>query len=239
MFFDRLRILWLGFWSALVGRSESNHQTLVAQGALQAQRQQLHRVREAMTNLIFQKKKMQDRLTGMDREVGELKVDIQQAATEGKDELAMHLIARLETTQEEHRFLKGQVAQLEKDIIIARDSEAKLVKDIAHAEQLMGALTSRYESLRVQRKIQAELQGVTKTLIAGQTNTALGPLSDQIKKMESEMEAFATRRQDWEQDWETMRAGRAPSRHRDALEQIKQSMKQPRQLPAAVAHPVS
>ncbi len=236
MLVDRLRILWLGFWTSLLGRSESSHQSLVAQGALQAQRQQLGRVREAMTNLIFQRKKMQDRLTHVDREVSELKVDIQQAAKEDKDELAIHLIARLEGTQEEHGFLRTQVETLEKDIGIARDTEQKLAKDIVQAEQLMGSLTSRYEALKLQKRIQADLQHVTRTLHAGQTSTALAPLSDQIKKMEAEMESFAARRQDWEQEWEKMRASRVASRHRVALDQIKQNMN-PRRIEAVVVQP--
>ena len=236
MLIDRMKILWLGFWSSLLGRSESSHQSLVAQGALQAHRQQLARVRDAMTNLIFQRKKMQDRLTQVDREVAELKVDIQQAAREDKDELAVHLIAKLESSQEEHAFLRTQVETLEKDVGIARETEQKLAKDIAQAEQMMGSLTSRYEALRLQKRIQSDLQSVTKGLHAGQANAALAPLSDQIKKMEAEMEAFAVRRQDWEQDWEKMRASRVASRHQLALDQIKQNLN-PRRIEAATFQP--
>lgn len=238
MLFDRLRILWLGFWSGLLGRGEANHQTLVAQGALQAQRQTLERVRDALTDLTFQKKKMQDRLTQVDREVSELKIDIQQAAKEDKDDLAMHLIARLESTQEEHTFLRTLVETLERDAAIARETEHKIAKDITQAEQLMGSLTSRYEAFRLQKRMQADLQSATKALHAGQSNVALAPLSDQIKKMEAEMESFATRRQDWEKDWESLRASRQNSRHRDALLQIKQNLN-PRRIEAAVVQTVN
>jgi phage shock protein A len=237
MLFDRMRILWLGFWSSLLGRSEANHQTLVAQGALQAQRQQLARVRDALTNLIFQKKKMQDRLQQVDREVAELKVDLTQAAKEDKDELALHLIAKMESTQEEHQFLRTQVDTLEKEIGIARETEQKLAKDIVQAEQLMGTLTSRYESLKLQRKIQSDLQNVTKALHSGQSNSALVPLSDQIKKMEAEMEAYATRRQDWEKDWEKMRASRVASRHQAALDQLKENLHPQRRIEPVVVQP--
>src|SRR5687768_7616750 len=108
MIFRRLKVLWLGFWTNLLGSSEARNQSIVAQGVLQAHRQHLTRVREALTNLIFQRKKLSDQLQELDQEVLELKTDIQQAARENRDELAINLIAKLEGAQEEHGFLKGQ-----------------------------------------------------------------------------------------------------------------------------------
>lgn len=228
-----MRILWLGFWSAMIGRGESNNRSLVAQGAIEAQRQQLGRVRTAMTDLIFQKKKMQDRLEAADREVVELKIDVQQAASEDRDELAVNLMTRLDTTQEEHTFLKAQVETLTRDVEIARETEQKLVKDITNAEQMIGALTSRYEALRLQRKIQVDLQDVSRAMSTVASAT-LSPLGEQVKRMEAELEAFQVRREGWEKDWQAMRQGRVSSRHRDALADLKRNLKQRHTLPAII-----
>ena len=233
MIFNRLRILWLGFWASLIGRSEASNRSLVAQGALQAQKQQLIRVRSAMTDLIFQKKKMQDRLQTVDQEVCELKQDVQQAASENKDELAVNLLARLESMQEEHTFLQGQVETLVRDVEIAKETEQKLAKDIGNAEQMLGTLSSRYEALRLQRKIQADLVDVNRTMstVAG---SALSPLADQVKRMEAELETFQQRREGWEKDWQAMRQSRVSGKHRDALAEIKRNMDLRHSLPAIV-----
>lgn len=239
MLFQRMKTMWIGFWSQLIGNGEARHQTIVAQGAIEQHRHHLRSVRDALTNLIFQKKRLGDQLNQLDSELLELKEDVEEAARQDRDDLALNLLARMEAAQEEHTFLKEQVATLEKDIEVARATETQLQREIIQAEQLIGTLSSRFQALHVRKKLQSELQSLTRTLGNKQSNIA-APLKDQIHRLEAEMETLSVKRESWEKDWDALRARRTKGRHEAALRQIKDGMRRREvRLPAViVAEPV-
>jgi phage shock protein A len=239
MLFQRLRVLWLGFWSGLIGSSEARNHSLVARGALEAHKGHLRNVRDALTNLIFQKKKLGDQLQALDAEVVELRTDVQQAAAQNRDDLALNLITRLETAQEEHAFIKTNLHTIEQDIEMARDTEKQLIKEIAQAEQMLGTLTSRHQALQVRRQLQSDLQTASRALSVAGSAKLHQPLADQIHRLEAEIESFQARRDGWEKEWQEMRAKRSTDRHRAVLDQIKRGLKQQTTLPTiVVAEPV-
>ena len=229
-FLNRVRILWLGFWSNLIGGSESRHKGLVAQGSLQSYKQHLGKLRDAMTNLIYQKKRMQDQLKVLQTEIYELKADIEEAVRSDADELAINLIAKVETVEEEYNFIKTQLAAVNKDIKVARETEAQLQKEISQQEQIMGSLTSRYASLKVRRELQAELQNASSVVSDSMAKVKI-PIADHIRRLEAEMEVIQGKHQSWESDWQKIRSKRSESRHEEALRKIKENLR-PRKLPA-------
>lgn len=236
MLFDRLRVLWLGFWSNLVGKGEGRHQTLMAQGSVEAHRVHLRNVRDALTNLIFQKKKLGDQLETLEQELVELKIDTEQAAKENRDELALNLIARLEAAQEERTFLRTQLDTVVKDIELARETEKQLGREIVQAEQMLGTLTSRFQHLKVRKQLQNQLQSLSSVPNGAKLHQ---PLADQIRRLEAELETLQVKRESWEKDWQSMRDGRAKSRHQAVLDQIKQSVRRSTMPAVIVASPAT
>jgi phage shock protein A len=232
MLVDRLRILWLGFWSRLIGQGEARHRALVAQGAIEAHRRHLVSVREALTDLIFQRKKAQDRLQLLDAERLELKQDVEDAARSDQDELAINLISRLEAVDEEHRFLTGQVAALERDVVMARDTERRLGQEIEGAERTLGTLASRHQALRARSQLVQPIARAGQVLERS-AETLSQPLADQVRRLEAELEALETRRTDWEKDWDKLRTDRSRSRQTRILSRIKDDLKR-RAMPAMV-----
>lgn len=236
MLFDRLRVLWLGFWSQLVGKGESRHQTLMAQGSIEAHKQHLRSVRDALTNLIFQKKKLGDQVESLEQELLELKLDTEQAAKENRDELALNLISRLEAAQEERTFLREQLDTVLKDIDLARETEKQLAREIVQAEQMLGTLTSRYQHLKVRKHLQSQLRSIATAPNGAKLHQ---PLADQIHRLEAEMESLQVKRESWEKEWQAMRDGRSKSRHQAVLDQIKQSVRRGTMPAVIVASPVT
>jgi phage shock protein A len=232
MLVDRIRVLWLGFWSRLIGQGEARHRALVAQGAIEAHRRHQLSVREALTDLIFQRKKTQDRLDALDAERGELKHDVEDAARSDQDELALNLIARLESVEEEHRFLSGQVTALERDVAMARDTEKKLGQEIEQAERTLGTLASRHQALRARAQIVQPLARAGQAL-QHSAEALSQPLADQVRRLESELEALETRRADWEKDWDKLRDDRSRARQSRVLSRLKDDIKR-RTVPIAV-----
>jgi phage shock protein A len=236
MLFDRLKVLWLGFWSSILGKGERN-QTLMAQGSIETHKAHLRNVRDALTNLIFQKKKLGDQLAHFEDELAELKKDTEQAAAENRDELALNLIARLEAAQEERNFLKDQLATVLKDIELARETEKQLAREIVQAEQMLGTLTSRYQHLKVRKQLQNQLQSLSAT--TANATKLHQPLADQIRRLEAEMETLQVKREIWEKDWQQMRERRSKTRHQAVLDQIKQSVRRNTMPAVIVASPAT
>lgn len=235
MLLSRLKRLWLGFWSDALGGAESANQSLAALGAIEQQRRHLRSVRDALTNLIFQRKKLTDQLQTIDLELVELRADVQEAAATDRDELAVHLLARLETVEGEQRFLVEQISILEKDVTTARDTEKTLARDIAQAEQLVATLKSRHHALSIRRQLQSQLTTLTR---AANGTLATQPLADQVNRLEAELEMMQVKRESWEKDWDDMRAKRSKSRHEQTLSHLKSSLRS-RTLPQViVAEPV-
>lgn len=222
MLFDRLRVLWLGFWSQLVGKGEERNQSMIAHGQIEAHKQHLRNVRDALTNLIFQKKKLGDQLTALEQELGELRVDTEQAAKENRDELALNLIARVEAAQEEKDFLKEQLDTVVKDIDLARETEKQLSREIEAAEQMLGTLTSRYQHLKVRKHLQNQLRTLSTVPSGAKLHQ---PLQDQIRRLEAEMETLQVKRESWEKEWQRMREDRYKGRHQAVLDQLKQGVR--------------
>jgi hypothetical protein len=94
----------------------------------------------------------------------------------------------------------------------------------------------------VRRQLQSELTTLTRAAAnrvcrAGEGG-ASQPLADQVRRLESELEALQVKRESWEKDWESMRAKRTKNRHEHTLAQLKRSIRS-RALPAIiVAEPV-
>jgi phage shock protein A len=232
---QRFKLLWLGFWSGVLGGAESKNHSMAAQGAVEQQKRNMRNVREALTNLIFQRKRLADQLQALDHELVELRTDIKDAAHQDRDELALHLMARLETAEGEYRFLSDQITQLEKDIATARETETLLAREIVQAEQLIATLKSRHQALSVRRQLQSELSSLTRSVNA---TSASQPLQDQVRRLEAELETLQVKRETWEKDWEVLRSRRAKGRHEQALRNLKNSL-QRRTIPAiVVAEPV-
>ena len=222
---QRMKILWLGFWNRALGDHEQQHPDLLAEGVLTSHRKHLQRIRRALTTLIFQRKRIGDQLAKLDAEILEIKRDLQIAAKEDRDELAVNLIAKLDTLQEQQRFLTSQLESLEEDAKHAEQTEKDLMAEISKAEMLTATLKSRHTALRVRRQMREELQHVGSNLARLTSSNASGAIQDQIRRMEAEIESLGSKQEDWEKEWRTVRKTRMANRHRDVLDKIKRNLR--------------
>jgi phage shock protein A len=220
MFWRRLRTLWVGFWDGALGREEARRSELVARGKVAEHKRHLADLRDAMTEMIFQRKKLQDRLDALTTEQRELTADVQAAADADKDEVAVNLLARLESRESELKFTSQQVAALEQDLVAARELDKRLTREVDDAERALGALTSRQQALRVRRRLGAQLDAVAGAALRD-VNQLVEPLKDELRRLEADVEAHKAHRDGWEKDWEAMRAKRTTDRHAAVLAEIK------------------
>jgi phage shock protein A len=217
--FGRMKVLWLGFWSGVIGSGEKNV-ALTAKGAIENHKQNLERVQNALTNLIFQRKKLDDKVSSLATELRELEQDLEQAAREDRDDLALVLISSVEKIKEEHDFLAKQSATLRVDIQQARDTESQLKREIIQAEQMLGSLTSRYEALKVRRNLQDQLSQI-QSAVNSSTQKLEQPLTDHVHRLEAEIESSNQNVSEWSNELKEMRDSRHSTKHKEMLDRIK------------------
>jgi phage shock protein A len=119
--------------------------------------------------------------------------------------------------------LVGQLDALIEDIKQARETDSQIKRDIIQAEQMIGTLTSRHQSLKVRRQMQTELSQICDSVSEGANQLEM-PLANQVKQLESEMEAANLNKESWEQEWQELRNRRALSDHQAQLDEIKKSL---------------
>jgi phage shock protein A len=236
-FFSRIRILWIGFWSSLLGNTEQNHQHLVNEGILKEQRAQLEKLRQAITQLIFQKKQIRHRTDEISEQLAQLKADLEQAALAGKDELAVHLIEKSEALEEENTFLMNHYAKLKEDLFAARETEKTVLENLEKMRYQLNALASRSQALKMRKKLKSQLQGTGSVL--AQTRTSMDAVHEQIHKLEAENEALSSHEEAWEKELKQFRKERKKTTYDQKLSALKAKLNQ-RLLPqqAAIISPL-
>ena len=100
---SRMKILWLGMWSNVIGAGEKNIQ-LTAQGAIENHKKNKTKIQNALASLIFQRMKTEDRLTAIRKAMAGLAADIDQAAILNRDELALNLMLNLKLLKMKNCF---------------------------------------------------------------------------------------------------------------------------------------
>lgn len=79
-FFRRLKVLWVGFWESFLQKGESKNHAALIEGTIREYQGRLGQLQEALINLHFQKRKMEEK-----RNVLEINITDYQSYLEKKD----------------------------------------------------------------------------------------------------------------------------------------------------------
>ncbi len=102
------------------------------------------KVKESLTNLIYQHSKMLDKQSALLDENESLGLDLKDSVTENTDELSLKIIERLEQNKEELNFLDQQLLELEDNIAELKNTK----KEIDLSKGRYSDLLSIHESKR-------------------------------------------------------------------------------------------
>ena len=186
----RIESIWKSLWSTVMGRGASQRQSIKIRSEVERRRADLDRLREALTGIIFQRKRLEDQLHSLDTSIKEQRGDLELAARQDRDEVAINLIAATEQLEEQRSFVSRQLEALNTDIEQAKVDERNISKDIDQAEQLAGALASRHEVLEVRKRMQQDLTRVRQSISAGKLSSLEAPLKSALQKLEAEAEVY-------------------------------------------------
>lgn len=227
-FFKRISTLWKGVWESVVSRGEDNHQLLV-EGTIRDYRDRQLKIRQSLTNLVFQKKRLENKLAESSHQLKELTMNMEKAAKLGKDDLALKIIAKMETTRDEAGFLNEQVGKLEADIAEASNVEKELSVKIGESGEKLRLLGSRIEALKLRRELQEDLNSLSGSIKSLSTDNGIQRLKDQALKLEVELET--ANGGDLEAELRMMEQENVSSRHQEMLDQVKARLKVSKPLP--------
>lgn len=226
--FKRISTLWKGVWESVVSRGEDNHQLLV-EGTIRDYRDRQLKIRQSLTNLVFQKKRLESKLAESGQQLKELTMNMEKAAKLGKDDLALKIIAKMETTRDEAGFLNEQIGKLEVDIAEASNVEKELSVKIGESGEKLRLLGSRIEALKLRKELQEDLNSLSGSIKSLSTDNGIQRLKDQALKLEVELETVNGG--DLEAELRMMEQENISSRHQEMLDQVKAGLKVAKPVP--------
>ncbi|MBT3584639.1 MAG: hypothetical protein HN509_07015 [Halobacteriovoraceae bacterium] len=218
--FSRLKTLWNGFWDTVLNTGEEKNTEALIHGTIRDYHERIRQLKQSKVNLLFHQRKLQDKKIEMEQVIVRYEGNLERCAVEGKDQLALQIIAKVETLKEEYAFVSEQLSKLTNEVGEAARIESELQRKIEHASHKLKALGSRIEALKLRKSLQAELANVSGSLKNLMPENTLQKLSDQALKLELEVEHIAEPRE-LENQIEEMEVEVVEIRHREALKQIK------------------
>lgn len=220
--FKRLNTLWKGLWESVASKGEENHQLLV-EGTIRDYRDRQLKIKQNLTNLVFQKKRLESKMIESDQQLKELTMNMEKAVKAGKDELALKIIAKVEMTKEEVGFLKTQVDKLEVDIAEASRIEKELSVKIGESGEKLRLLGSRIEALKLRKELQEDLNSLGGSIRSLTSDTGIQKLKDQALRLEVELENVGGG--DLDIELRMMEQESIDGRHHDLLDEVKAKLK--------------
>jgi phage shock protein A len=218
----RLSTLWKGLWESIASKGEENYQLLV-EGTIRDYRDRQLKIRQNLTNLVFQKKRLEQKMNESGQELKELTMNMEKSVQAGKDELALKIISKIETTKEEVSFLKQQVDKLEVDIAEASRIEKELGVKIGESGEKLRLLGSRIEALKLRKELQEDLNALGGSIRSLSTDNGIQRLKDQALKLEVELENVGG--SDLDIELRKLEQENINARHIEMLDEVKAKLK--------------
>ena len=184
--FSRIKTLWVGFWSNLIGETENQGRRHLIEGTFHQYEKDLHKLRNAMTGLIFQRKRLDDKIGKVEAQCAVYQEDLEQAVSEGKDDVSLLIIEKLDTVKSEHIFLVGERDLVTTEITKARKMEGELTQKYREVREKLRTLGSKLVVLEVRKELQEKFNSLS---FSADGKNAVQRLEEQVIKVETGLEA--------------------------------------------------
>jgi phage shock protein A len=227
MIFKRIKTLWNGFWESMMKGEEDKHHRLLIEGTIREFHEKISQLKKALTTLIFQRRKLQRNFDELTHQIANYKLNLDKCVKTGKDQLALQIIAKMESMKEEAKFLKEQIQKLDNDIEQAKKVEKDLQSKVGRAGSKLRVLGNRIEALKLRKHLQLELSTASDSLKSWMPENNLQKLQDQVLQLEVEVEGIEGPKQ-LENELEQLEIENVESQHLDILDSLKVKLKVPK-----------
>lgn len=186
--FKRINILISGLFNSIVSNQEENRTKSLVEGKIVEYQKKMKKINQAICNLLFEQKKFTRKHEELTHKIKTTMLNIEELVKNGKDDVAINLIAKLEHMKEESDFIIGQIEQIKKDIEEGRKTENELKKKIGGSGEQLRLIGGRIEALKVRKSLQQDLSAMSNEVKSWNSENSIQKLQDQMMKLEIELE---------------------------------------------------
>ncbi len=169
-FFSRLGNMINGFLSLFIGKIEESNPQAVYEAAIQERIKTHKDLKKAISNIVFLRNKTQNELDALEKELDNVKLELEGALATNQDDLAMMLIEKqdqLQASIEGKRVeLEGVSQQAEESMNKLQDFEVAIKKLKREKDEMIAKEASATAQLKIQEalnglSVDADIQALT------------------------------------------------------------------------------
>ncbi len=205
-----------------------------ARAMISKQKRSQKRLKDSLTDLIFQRKKFEAQLEKLENRRLGMKQDIEVAAYQDRDDLAIRLMEELDLMVKEIEETQTNLQLVENEIETAKQVEIELNRQVEKSESQLAILVSRSQSVQMREDLQNQFSKIHDEI--SHLKPGLNVVEESILKLESRLENLQGPNEDWKKEVMKMRKQRTDHFRRGRLQQLKQQLKG-RQLSGQVIVP--
>jgi phage shock protein A len=228
-FLSRMRVLISGFFTDVVSKQEETRTKNLVQGTINDYQTKMKKIKASICNLIFQKKKLEKKLEDSNLKIKSLSFNVEELVKKGEDDLALKVIANLDTLKEENIFIQDQVTLLDSDILEGKNTERELISKIGGSGQQLRLLGGRIEALKLRKSLKQDIAAMSSEIKDWSSENSIQKIQDQALKLEVEMD-LSKERSEVDEAVLKLAKNQKQTEHRKYLENIKNKLKIPNEV---------
>lgn len=181
------------------------------------------KVKDSLTNLIYQHSKMLDKQTILIDENELLAQDLEETVKENDDELSLQIIEKLEQNKEEIHFLSEQIQGLEENIIELKNTKKEIELSKGRYKDLLAINENKKNALNAKKEILAQINDLNSYKSSLNSESYLTQLKDQIHKTNAEITMLKDETVERDKI-QQLRSNRVKKSHLEKLNQLKEKI---------------
>jgi len=160
-FFNRLGNLWRGFLSLWVGDLEKKHPEIAYENSINSMIEKHQALKKATASIIRRREEIEQRLRDRKSKLEQTEADLGTAVDSNEDELALILINRKSTLEEEVAELSEELEQAKRDAEDAKASLLNVQNEIAKLKGEKDRMLAKMQSAEARVQVQQQLDGLS------------------------------------------------------------------------------
>ena len=198
------------------------------------QKRSRQKLNESLVDLIFQRKKFESQHKSLESKRQQMKLDVETAAFEDRDGLALRLMQELDLVSKEFEEAQNNLSAIVSEIETAKNVDVELQGQIERAESQMAILISRSRSVKMREDLRSQFSKIQNDLSFVKPGQSV--VEESILKLESRLENLKDSGEDWKKEVAKMRKERTDHIRVARLQQLKMKLKS-KQLPGKIRIP--
>ena len=149
--------------------------------------EQKQKITGALTQLYFQQGKLEDKKNQLEVEAERLTEDLNLAVKNGRDDLSLQILEKIDLIKEQVEFINSQLIQIASDVELAEQSRKEIDNNSLKVKTSYESFQTRKSLLESQKLIKEQLSSISlngQTNFQDQLNEKLHSLNAQIKTLE-------------------------------------------------------